>query len=351
VSDLAVGDAAAEPGVTTYSVSTVVTQKQHVDGLPLGTRGGLRVQHPFPADGEYVFNGRLLRTVAEGYMGVEGPGDAASVHHHARRSADLHRADWRAGGPRLEQQNITISREEIDKRMTSPRIRVTAGVHEVGFTFIEQPVQERTSGSRCCATVSKRTIRRAGHDCAPGNIEGSVQRDRISSTPSRKQLFICTPSSAALETPCASKILSAVARRAFRRPVVDADITAPMAFYATPARRGVTSTPASAPGWRASSRVRRSCSDRSRIRPVCPPARRTASPISSWRAVCPSSSEQHPGRRAAEPGDCRAPEEPRCARSAGASHDWRLAVRRAHDRIRRAVAAAAQSGQSDAPTC
>ncbi len=49
-----------------------VTQNQHVDGLPLGTRGGTVVTHHFPADGEYMFSGRLLRTVAEGYVGVEG---------------------------------------------------------------------------------------------------------------------------------------------------------------------------------------------------------------------------------------------------------------------------------------
>src|SRR6186713_2047004 len=49
VSDLAVGDASVEPGTVTYSLSTVVTQSQHVEGLPLGTRGGLRVEHPFPA--------------------------------------------------------------------------------------------------------------------------------------------------------------------------------------------------------------------------------------------------------------------------------------------------------------
>ena len=72
ISDLAIGDAEAEPGTSTYSIPSIVTQREHVDGLPLGTRGGILVEHTFPADGEYVFYGRLLRTVAEGYMGVEG---------------------------------------------------------------------------------------------------------------------------------------------------------------------------------------------------------------------------------------------------------------------------------------
>src|SRR5262245_21266281 len=71
ISQLALGDAEVDPGTATFSISTVVTQNQHVDGLPLGTRGGTLVQYDFPADGEYVFYGRLLRTVAEGYVGVE----------------------------------------------------------------------------------------------------------------------------------------------------------------------------------------------------------------------------------------------------------------------------------------
>ena len=73
VAELAVGDAGAEPGTATYTISTVVSQDQHVEGLPLGTRGGILVAHTFPADGEYVFSGRLLKTVAEGLSGVEGP--------------------------------------------------------------------------------------------------------------------------------------------------------------------------------------------------------------------------------------------------------------------------------------
>src|SRR5688572_26714286 len=72
IAELAVGDAGSEPGTATFTISTVVTQNQHVEGLPLGTRGGMMVPHVFPADGEYVFSGRLLKTVAEGLTGVEG---------------------------------------------------------------------------------------------------------------------------------------------------------------------------------------------------------------------------------------------------------------------------------------
>src|SRR5262249_51032658 len=143
IGELAVGDAEAEPGTATYSISTVVTQNQHIEELPLGTRGGMSVRHNFPADGEDVFSGRLLRTVAEGYVGVEGHEtpyqfivtiDGEQVFSAPVGGKEDHESS---------SKNIVISREEIDKRMTSPRIAVTAGAHEVGFTFIERPMQEQ----------------------------------------------------------------------------------------------------------------------------------------------------------------------------------------------------------------
>src|SRR5690606_12907821 len=70
--DLAVGNPEAVVTATTYSIPMEITQDYHLDGLPLGTRGGIKVTHTFPADGEYVFSGRLIRGVEEGLFGVEG---------------------------------------------------------------------------------------------------------------------------------------------------------------------------------------------------------------------------------------------------------------------------------------
>jgi mono/diheme cytochrome c family protein len=215
VSDLAVGDAGAEAGTTTYSIGTVVTQGQHVEGLPLGTRGGLRVVHHFPADGEYVLYGRLLKTVAEGQVGVEGQ----DTPHQFVITIDGEQVFAAPIGGKADHEsshkNITISREEIDKRMMSPRIRVTAGPHEIGFTFIEQPTREQN--------VWQPVLR--------DSLEGPYNVTGISDTPTRKRLFTCKPTAAAQEATCASQILSGVARRAFRRPIVGADIASPMAFY------------------------------------------------------------------------------------------------------------------------
>jgi len=125
IAELAVGDAAAEPGTATFTISTVVTQNQHVEGLPLGTRGGMMVPHIFPADGEYVFSGRLLKTVAEGLVGVEGHETPhlfiVTIDGKQVFSAPIGgKADHEAAT-----SNTPVAREEFDKRMISPRVKVT----------------------------------------------------------------------------------------------------------------------------------------------------------------------------------------------------------------------------------
>jgi hypothetical protein len=231
ISDIAVGDAEVEPGTSTYTLSTVVTQGQHIDGLPLGTRGGMLAQHHFPADGEYVFYGRLLRTVAEGYVGVEGHEtpyqfivtiDGEQVFSAPVGGKEDHESS---------SKNIVISKEEVDKRMTSGPIKVTAGLHEVGFTFIERPTQEQNMWQ----PVLRDSLEAHNPSGIPrlrtGNIQGPYNVTGISETATRQRLFTCKPATAAQEAACASQILSNVARRAFRRPVTAVDIRRPLAFY------------------------------------------------------------------------------------------------------------------------
>jgi mono/diheme cytochrome c family protein len=231
ISDLAVGDPAVEPGTQTFSISTVVTQRQHVDGLPLGTRGGTLAHYDFPADGEYVFYGRLLRTVAEGYVGVEGHETPfqfiVTVDGEQVFSAPVGgKEDHESSG-----KNIVISKDEVDKRMTSPRVKVTAGPHEVGFTFIDRPSQEQNMWQ----PVLRESLEAHNPSGIPrlrtGNIQGPFNVTGISETPSRKKLFTCKPATPAKEAACATEILSNVARRAYRQPVIESDVEAPMAFY------------------------------------------------------------------------------------------------------------------------
>jgi cytochrome c5 len=231
IAELAVGDSSAEPGTFTFTISTNVSQIQHVDGLPLGTRGGMLVRHNFPADGEYVFSGRLLKTVAEGLVGVEGH----ETPHQFIVTLDGKKIFSAPIGGKADHDGATenkpVSREEFDRRMLSPRIKVTAGLHEVGFTFIERPGQEQNMWQPVLRSSQEAHNPSGLPRLRNGIIEGPYGADGVSESASRKRVFVCTPKSAAQEAPCAERILSTVARRAFRRPVTKADLDAPLALY------------------------------------------------------------------------------------------------------------------------
>ncbi|MBI4266339.1 MAG: DUF1592 domain-containing protein [Acidobacteria bacterium] len=232
ISALAVGDTNASPGENVYPISLDVTQKQHVDGLPIGTRGGVLVRHNFPADGEYVFRGRLNRTILNGYSGLEGhetPHDfVVLVDGQQVYSAPV-------GGPKDHEANVPEPNkaewiEEINDRL-SVRVAVTAGPHEVGFTWVEKPAKEQT--------VYKPPLRDTQEVHMAGGvprlktvvIEGPYNVTGVSDTPSRGRIIACRPASAREEPACAERIFSTLARRAFRRPVGAADVEAPLTFY------------------------------------------------------------------------------------------------------------------------
>ena len=238
IAELAVGDATAEPGTATFTISTVVTQNQHVEGLPLGTRGGILVRHPFPADGEYVFSGRLLKTVAEGLAGVEGQ----ETPHQFIVTIDGTRVFSAAIGGKDDHDRATenkpVAREEFDKRMMSPRIKVTAGLHEVGFTFVERPTLSQDMWQPSLRATQEAHNPSGMPRLRNAIIEGPYGRPSVSDTESRKRLLVCTPKTAAQEAPCASQILSTMARRAFRRPVSKIDLDAPLALYTDERKAG-----------------------------------------------------------------------------------------------------------------
>ncbi len=231
IAELAVGDAHAEPGTATFTISTVVTQDKHVEGLPLGTRGGMLVRHVFPADGEYVFSGRLLKTVAEGLVGVEGH----ETPHLFIVTVDGRKVFEAPIGGKADHEkakaNTPVAREEFDERMTSPRVRVTAGPHDVGFTFVERPAQEQNAWKPSLRASQEAHNPSGQPRLRNGIIEGPYNPTGISASPSRERLFVCTPRTAAEEPACAERILSTVARRAFRRPVTKADLAPPLAIY------------------------------------------------------------------------------------------------------------------------
>ncbi|HEX7235787.1 MAG TPA: DUF1592 domain-containing protein [Gammaproteobacteria bacterium] len=232
VADMAVGNPDAALTATEYRVPFELTQDKHLDGMPLGTRGGTQVKHTFPADGEYVFSGRLVRGVEEGLFGVEGHDrpheflillDGNTVYSAEVGGAELHELSVAQG--------INVAQDAVNAAMTSPPIPVTAGPHEVAFTWRERSPAEQNAwepGLRASLEAHNPSGMPRLED---GVVEGPYNVTGVSETPTRERLFVCRPASAAEEPACAEKILSSLARRAFRRSVGAEDIEASLAFY------------------------------------------------------------------------------------------------------------------------
>jgi len=232
VADMAVGNADAVVGSASYRLPFDTTQDYHLEGLPIGTRGGLVVHHNFPADGEYVFSGRLVRGVEEGYHGLEGHDrpheflvlvDGQTVYTSEIGTKEDHELSVAEG--------INVAAFAIDAKMTSPRIRVTAGPHEVAYTWREQTTREQNAwepGLRATLEIHNPSGMPRLED---SNIEGPYDVTGVSDTPSRQKIFTCRPAAASEEEACAQKIISSIAKQAYRRPVDQEDVAPLMAFY------------------------------------------------------------------------------------------------------------------------
>jgi hypothetical protein len=230
ISAMAVGDPTVRPGTTEYSISREFTQTAHIEGLPLGTRGGTLVRHVFPADAEYKLFGRLVRGVEEGYAGVEG-NETPDTFIITIDGEEVYSAQ--IGGLKdheVQAKDMNEAKALIDARMTG-KVFVTAGPHDVGFTWKERP-GHRQDVWQPALRDSQEVHMIAGHArLKTVGVEGPYDVKGVSASASRERLFICTPASAADELACAQRIFTNLARRAYRRPVTSADIEPPMEFY------------------------------------------------------------------------------------------------------------------------
>jgi len=231
VADLALGNEEAAESTTTYNISFDTTQEKHLKGFPLGTRGGVSAKHYFPADGEYVFSARPLQGVAEGYFGIEG---------HDKPHEFLVYIDGQIvysseiGG--AEQHEISVKEFNdvipiVNEKLTSPRIPVSAGPHEVIFTWRERVAAEQNSWQPSMRDSLEIHNPSGMPRLEKAMVSGPYNATGVSEMAPREQILVCRPESAAEEDACARDILKNLARKAFRRPVTDADITAPLAFY------------------------------------------------------------------------------------------------------------------------
>jgi hypothetical protein len=192
ISRRAVGDRTLIPSQVTYNAPSGFSQDKHIEGLPLGTRGGMLITHTFPVDAEYEFS-------VGGGLG--------------------------AGGI-----DVTLDGDKVDVRNTRGfRLPIQAGPHTIGAAVVDRlrgaGVDDQYSDFRVNSAFG------VGGGVNSIIINGPFNMIGPGDTPSRKRVFVCHPAAAAEEPGCARQVLGTVARRAFRRPVVESEMTTLLKFY------------------------------------------------------------------------------------------------------------------------
>jgi mono/diheme cytochrome c family protein len=209
ISRLAVGSPPSVPFSETFRTAQDGQQHERAVGLPFGTRGGMLLSYLFPLDADYDLSIQLSGT---------------------RGLRDEHRLEVTVDGEPIEQFTIGSA------STIALRLRVAAGPRDIGVAFYRNPpvlveqVRERFQNPRT-----------AGNSGGPGGampfvssvtIAGPYNASGPGQTPSRDRIFSCQPATVDEEPACARRILSDLARRAYRRPVSDDDIEVLLEFYA-----------------------------------------------------------------------------------------------------------------------
>jgi len=236
VSRLAAGTLENRPTILSYRVPQSARQGARMgEELPFATHGGLAARHTFSLDGDYVFKLRLRRAeigesilgnIAERKYQIELRIDHALVKSlsvggkfNGQVKYDLTGGGISVPDDDLVHQQIALYNQTADKDL-EVRLPIKAGTRLVSAAFTDvAPSASEGEGDNATAGVVTLEI--------GGPYGGAIPEE----TPSRQRIFVCRPDSPQDEKPCAKKILGTLARRAYRRPVTDADLQPLMKVY------------------------------------------------------------------------------------------------------------------------
>ena len=223
ISRLAVGDPGAPPEIATYAFGKMLLQEERMsEDLPFGSRGGAAVRHVFPLDGEYVLKLRF-----------EGPSTATD-----RFEVRIDGVKVGDGTPRGRPSGDTADSGGVEMRVRAP-----AGSHTIGIVLLKRMLAAEGrfpaffpwgNSGVFATTLGARQYLRVDNV----EISGPFGATAVGDTPSRRTLFVCRPSKADEEPACATRILSALARRAYRRPVEGREVDPLVATYRGARRDG-----------------------------------------------------------------------------------------------------------------
>ena len=225
ISSLAVGDPKASPGEFTYKVPRTGSQMQHIEGAPFGTRGGIVVEHTFPADGEYSFRLQLHSIPTGQLFGSTVRGELLEVSVDGERAAVLEI------NPRMSEADPN------GMNLTTPKVFIKAGTHKLAAAFVRRfdavpddlmpPIDHTLADSQIGAGYGITTLPHLREFA----VSGPFKVTGVSETPSRKKIFTCRPTSAAEEATCANEIIRKLATLAYRGPLTSQDMSGLMKFY------------------------------------------------------------------------------------------------------------------------
>ena len=228
ISALAVGDSDTTPGSDTFRLRQDLSQDKHIEGLPLGTVGGLAVNYTFPLDAEYGFEVKLYRNNQGATRGL----DYEQQLEFAVDGQRVHLATF-GGNAELAKyyENVIPTSDDVDARLRV-RVPVKAGPRKVTIAFLEKPPVQDTKRLEPFVRSSFGPQDHTGYPhIQTVSIAGPFNPTGPGDTPSRRRLFVCRPTGKSSEETCARQVIETVARRAYRRPIPAAESEQLLAFY------------------------------------------------------------------------------------------------------------------------
>ena len=228
ISRLAVGRPTRSPGGDTIRIPADLTQEEHLEGLPIGTRGGAVVHYTFPLDGEYEIAIRLTRDRDEHVEGLNEAHDLELLLDGERVRLFTVKPPQREPGVADTEQP---SHERVDQHL-KVRLPATAGPHVLGVTFPKKPSvvleTERQPYQTHFNSYRHPRIQPAIYSVS---IIGPYSATGPGDSPSRRRIFVSRPENPGQDERSARLILSRLMRRAYRRPVTDVDLRGPLEMY------------------------------------------------------------------------------------------------------------------------
>jgi len=226
ISRLAIGTETA-PTLAVFDAPHDTSQNDYVEGLPFGTRGGMLIEHEFPADGEYTLTVKGMTGYFTAVLG-NVKGEKLEVTVDGKR---VYLYDW--------DKEISTKRGDGGK---TPALPIKAGFHRIGVAFLATSDLPDTGLNKSFQRTMNSPGSISGYTFYPhvGQvfIEGPFKGAEATDTQSRRRVFECYPKNAGEEAGCAKKIITTLTTKAFRRPASAADVRVMTAFYKSGREQG-----------------------------------------------------------------------------------------------------------------